>query len=187
MADTFNSEINVGPPPAALPKRRRSGAVGIIIVLLLLGAGGGYLWLNYNETLTDLVHSVTGNTGSHDDAQGLATAPAEGGVSAADFATFQQQTGSSIQAATDLLGAQQAELKRLSDQIQGLTTQLADLTSKIDHVQGRGTPPQAASAAALAPRPVRPAPTAPRKRPAVDKPAGAISVGGAPLPPQPAR
>jgi hypothetical protein len=190
VADTFNSEINVGPPPVALPKRRRSGVIGIIIVLLILGGAGGYLWLNYSETLTDMAHAVTGSTGSHDGAQVLASAPAEGSVSAADFAAFQQQTGSSIQTATELLAAQQAELKRLSDQIQGLTTQVAGLTAKIDQTQGRAAVPQAAPApvaAHLAPTPARPAPTAPRKRPVADRPAGAISVGGAPLPPQPAR
>lgn len=190
MADTFNSEINVGPPPVALPKRRRSGVIGIIVVLLILGGAGGYLWLNYSETLTDLAHSVTGSAGSHDSAQALASTSAEGGVSATDFAAFQQQTGSSIQTATDLLAAQQAELKRLSDQIEGLTTQVVGLTSKIDQLQGRGAIPPAAPAPVAAhavPTPARPAPTAPRKRPVADRPAGAISVGGAPLPPQSAR
>lgn len=183
MADTFNSEINVGPPPSALPKRRRSGAIGLIAVLLILGAGGGYLWLNYSETLTDMAHAVTGSTGSHEGAQALASASAEGGVNAADFAAFQQQTGSSIQTATDLLAAQQAELKRLSDQIQGLTTQVAGLTAKIDQSQGRVAMPQVAPASTLAaaPAPVRALPKAVRRKPA-DKPAGAISVGGAPLP-----
>jgi len=184
VADAFNSEINVGPPPAALPKRGRSGAIGLIAVLLMLGAGGGYLWLNYSETLADMAHAVTGSsTGSHDGAQALASAPAEGAVSAADFAAFQQQTGSSIQTATDVLAAQQAELKRLSDQIQGLTTQVAGLTAKIDQSQGRAAVPQVAPASTLAaaPAPVRAPPKAVRKKPA-DKPAGAISVGGAPLP-----
>jgi uncharacterized coiled-coil protein SlyX len=115
---------------------------------------------------------------------------AEGSVSATDFAAFQQQTGSSIQAATELLTAQQTELKRLSDQIQGLTTQVVGLTAKIDTMQGRGvlSPPAPAAAAPApmvaapaAPVAARPAPTVPRKRPA-DRPAGAISVGGAPLP-----
>ncbi|WP_371423296.1 hypothetical protein [Tardiphaga sp.] len=189
MADAFNNEINVGPPPVTLPKRRSFGPLGIIVVLLILGGGGGYLWLNYREALTDMVQAVTGSTGSRDGAPVLASA-AEGGVSATDFAAFQQQTGSSIQAATELLTAQQAELKRLSDQIQGLTTQVVGLTAKIDALQGRGVlaPPAPAAvptapvaAVPAAPVAARPAPTAPRKRPA-DRPAGAISVGGAPLP-----
>lgn len=189
MADTFNNEINVGPPPVGLPKRRSFGPIGIIAVLLILGAGGGYLWLNYHDALTDMAQAVTGSTGSRDSAPVLASA-AEGGVSATDFAAFQQQTGSSIQTATELLTAQQAELKRLSDQIQGLTTQVVGLTAKIDTLQGRGVlapsaPPAATTtplaAAPAAPVTARPALTAPRKR-SVDRPAGAISVGGAPLP-----
>jgi uncharacterized coiled-coil protein SlyX len=134
-----------------------------------------------------MAQAVTGSTGSRDSAPVLASA--EGGVSATDFAAFQQQTGSSIQTATELLTAQQAELKRLSDQIQGLTTQVVSLTAKIDTLQGRGVlapsaPPAATAplaAAPAAPVTARPALTAPHKR-SVDRPAGAISVGGAPLP-----
>ena len=189
MADTFNNEINVGPPPVPLRKRRSFGPFGVVVVLLILAGGGGYLWLNYHDALTDMAQAVTGSTGPRDSAPVLASA-AEGGVSATDFAAFQQQTGSSIQAATELLTAQQTELKRLSDQIQGLTTQVVGLTAKIDTLQGRGvlSPPAPAAAAPApmaaapaAPVAARPAPTAPRKRPA-DRPAGAISVGGAPLP-----
>lgn len=117
MADTFNNEINVGPPPVPLRKRRSFGPFGVVAVLLILAGGGGYLWLNYHDALTDMAQAVTGSTGPRDSAPVLASA-AEGGVSATDFAAFQQQTGSSIQAATELLTAQQTELKRLSDQIQ---------------------------------------------------------------------
>jgi hypothetical protein len=190
VADAFNNEINVGPPPVGLPKRRSFGPIGIIAVLLILGAGGGYLWLNYHDQLTDMAQAVTGSTGSREGAPVLASAT-EGGVTATDFTAFQQQTGSAMQAATDLLTAQQTELKRLSDQIQGLTTQVVGLTAKIDTLQGRGVlappapvvaaPAPVAAAAQAAPVAARPAPTAPRKRPA-DRPAGAISVGGAPLP-----
>jgi hypothetical protein len=186
VADTFNSEINVGPPPVALPKRRRFGAIGVIAVLLIIGAGGGYLWLTYNESLMEMAHAVTGSTGSQDGTPVLASAPPEGGVSAADFAAFQQQTGSAMQAATDMLTSQQTELKRLSDQIQGLTTVVAGLTSKIDQLPVRPSPQAAsppAATSAAAPALARAIPVGPRKRPTAPKPAGAISVGGAPLPP----
>lgn len=185
MADTFGNEINVGPPPVTLRKRRSFGVIGILAVLLVAGAAGGLLWLNL-DAVTDMLHGVASpasSSGSNSDVLASASEPT---VSAADFTAFQQQTGNSIQAATTLLNAQQAELKRLSDQIQGLTTQVSSLTSKIDQMQqGRAAPagvsaaPVTANTAAAAPRP---APTAPRKRAPADRPAGAISVGGAPLP-----
>jgi hypothetical protein len=193
VADSYGNEINVGPPPVTLRKRRSFGGIGILAVLLLLGAAGGLLWLNL-DTVTDALHGVASPASSSSNADVLASA-SEPAVSAADFSAFQQQTGSSIQTATDLLKAQQAELKRLSDQIQGLTMQVSSLTTRMEQVQqGRVPAPGAAVAApatpvAAAPMAAapRPAPTAPRKRAPADRPAGAISVGGAPLPSTPAR
>lgn len=194
MTDTFGSEINVGPPPETLRKRRSFGVIGFLVLLLLVGAAGGLLWLNL-DTVTDALHGVASpasSTASNADVLASATEPS---VSATDFSTFQQQTGDSIQGATNLLNAQQAELKRLSDQILGLTQQVTSLTTKIDQMQGRAalapaTAP-AVSAAPTAAAPVaatvRPAPTAPRKRTPADRPSGAISVGGAPLRATPAR
>jgi hypothetical protein len=193
VADSYGNEINVGPPPVTLRKRRSFGGIGILAVLLLLGAAGGLLWLNL-DTVTDALHGVASPASSSSNADVLASA-SEPAVSAADFSAFQQQTGSSIQTATDLLKAQQAELKRLSDQIQGLTMQVSSLTTRMEQVQqGRVPAPGAAVAAPATPVAAppmaaapRPAPTAPRKRAPADRPAGAISVGGAPLPSTPAR
>lgn len=195
MADTFGSEINVGPPPVTLRKRRSFGVIGILALLLLIGAAGGLLWLNL-DTVTDALHGVASPASSSASSSDVLASAPEPTVSAADFTAFQQQTGDSIQGATNLLNAQQAELKRLSDQIQGLTMLVTSLTTKIDQIQGRTPPAPAAAAAAPSVAPVaaapvaaapRPAPTAPRKRPPADRPAGAISVGGAPLQTAPAR
>lgn len=195
MADSYGNEINVGPPPATLRKRRSFGVTGILAVLLLLGGAGGLLWLNL-DAVTDALHGVASpapHNGSNADVLASASEPA---VSAADFTAFQQQTGTSIQTATDLLNAQQAELKRLSGQIQGLTTQVSGLTAKIDSMQQARAPlAPASSTGAIAPpvvaapvaAPPRPAPAVARKRTPADRPAGAISVGGAPLPVTPAR
>ena len=71
------------------------------------------------------------------------------------------------------IAAQKAELTRLSDQ-------LSALAAKIDALQ---------TAAASEPTPAAPARlgvTAPRKRQPAARPAGPISVGGAPLPTAPA-
>lgn len=192
MADTFGSEINVGPPPVTLRKRRSLGMIGILALLLFVGAAGGLLWLNL-DTVTDMLHGVASPASSSGANADVLASASEPTVSAADFTAFQQQTGGSIQAATDLLNAQQAELKRLSDQIQGLTTQVSSLTSKLDQMQqGRGSiAPAGVPAAPVLAAPVaaapRPAPTAPRKRAPANRPAGAISVGGAPLQTAPAR
>lgn len=195
MADTFGSEINVGPPPVTLRKRRSFGVIGILALLLIVGAAGGLLWLNL-DTVTDMIHgaaSPASGNGSNADVLASASEPA---VSAVDFAAFQQQTGSSIQTATDLLKTQQAELKRLSDQIQGLTMQVSSLTNRMEQLQQGRAPAAPTAAATAAGTPIvaapvaaapRPAPTAPRKRAPADRPAGAISVGGAPLPTAPAR
>lgn len=186
MSDTFGSEINVGPPPTTLRKRRSFGAIGVLALLLFVGVTGGVLWLNL-DTVTDILHGVatpSSNSGANSDVLASASEPM---VSAADLTAFQQQTGGSIRAATDLLNAQQSELKRLSEQVQELTTQVSGLTSKIDQMQQGRAPGTPAVAAPVAAAP-RPAPAAPRKRmPAVDRPAGAISVGGAPLQTAPAR
>lgn len=197
MADTFGSEINVGPPSVTLRKRRSFGMVGILALLLLFGAAGGLLWLNL-DTVTDMLHGVASPASSSpSNSDVLASAP-EPSVSAADFAAFQQQTGTSIQTATDQLNTQRTEIKRLSDQVQGLIMQVSSLTSRIEQIQqtrpataptAAATVPPAAAPAAAAPvaAAARPAPTAPRKRAPLAPPAGAISVGGAPLQTAPAR
>jgi uncharacterized coiled-coil protein SlyX len=181
VAEEFNNEINVGPPPP-LHKRRSYGWLGWLLAVLIVIGVGAYGWLNYDR-LAELTRSAAAATG---------VAPAaDRTVNADEFEAFQQKTAASLQAMTDQITAQQAALKRLSDQLEGLTGQVAALASKLDQTQAVGAPSSAAPAAVVlsathapttAATPARPAPTAPRKRPA---PAGAISVGGAPLPAQP--
>lgn len=184
LADTFGTEINVGPPPIPPRKQRSFGLIGVVALLLLLGIGGALVWLNL-DAVTDMLHGSAApatSTASGSDVLASATDPS---VSAAEFAAFQQRTGDAIQTATGLLNAQQTEIRRLSDQIQGLTLQVTNLTSRLEQAQpGRAPSPPAAAAGAVAPAPTtaRTAPVAPRKRTPADRPAGAISVGGAPLP-----
>lgn len=187
MTDTFGSEVDARPPDA-LRRRRSFGMLGLIAVLVLVGVAAGFVWLNL-DAVTDALHGAASpGNGSAANSDVLASA-SEPSVSAADFAAFQQQNGSAIQSVTAQVSAQQAELKRLSDQIQALTSQLAILTVRVDQAQ-QGRPTAASQPAAAAPAATasttatapRPAPTAPRKRPPAARPAGAISVGGAPLP-----
>jgi uncharacterized coiled-coil protein SlyX len=81
-----------------------------------------------------------------------------------DLQAVQQQLAGQVQAATQLLASQQAEIKRLSDQ-------LAALTGKFDAVQQPVAP-----APAPAPKQVAPA----RKKPAAPAPVAANPTG-APL------
>ncbi len=175
MADPFNSEINVGPPPVALRKGRPVRTIVTIVFLLIVCAGAGFAWLNYDR-LMGASHSLME---AGQDA-GPSTDTPESAVSAKDFETFQQQTTSSLQSATEALAAQQTELKRLSDQI-------ASLTSKIDLLQTNPEPTATAPRSTSAPPRPAMAAVPPRRRPPAPKPAGAVSVGGAPLSVQPGR
>ena len=158
-------QIDVGPPPVRLSGGRSYKGLVVVIVLMVLAAAA-FVWLSYGERLAELSGAAPERPVSVGDS-----------VATAEFTAFQAQTSASLQSATQLLASQQTELKRLSDQ-------LAALTSRIDSLQGSiaAAPPAATSSAPATAAPVAaaPRPTAPRKRPAA--PAGAISVGGAPLP-----
>jgi len=80
-----------------------------------------------------------------------------------DFQAFQQQITAQTQAATQLLGSQQAEIKRLSEQITVLATKLDAVQRSVAAVQVAPPP---------APMPIKPAPIPMppvRKKPVVQK------------------
>ena len=160
-------QIDVGPPPVRLSGGRSYKGLVVVIALMVLAAAA-FVWLSYGERLAELSGAAPERPVSVGDS-----------VATAEFTAFQAQTSASLQSATQLLASQQTELKRLSDQ-------LAALTARIDGLQGTiaaAAPPVAATSAPAAAAPAAPRPTAPRKRPASPAaPAGAISVGGAPLP-----
>jgi uncharacterized coiled-coil protein SlyX len=90
-------------------------------------------------------------------------------VSLEDFRSFQQDLAAKLEAARRATADQQADLRRLADQI-------STLAAKMDNLQ---------SAPVAVPAPVRPPIVAMSKKPAAPKKhASTISVGGAPLPPQ---
>ena len=180
MAD----QIDFGPPPVQLQGGRSFKGLVIVALLVVVGAAG-FAWLAYGDRLAELPSMTSSGP------NGAVTASDTSSVATAEFLAFQQQTTAALQSANQLLTTQQAELKRLSDEVTGLT-------AKIDQLQGsvaavRAAPPLVAprpsaapapAAAPVAAAPAPAAPTAPRKRPTTPRPAGAISVGGAPLPPQ---
>jgi hypothetical protein len=178
VADDYQSEIRVG-QPIVPPRKSYSGVVVTLVVLLLIAGAAGYVWTNY-DSLVEGAHHWSGTSASagSDDTSDLAK----------ELRDFQQQT-------TEALGSTRQLLETQQDQLKGLTSQIADLTAKIDRMQSGAAPAQAAiplqlPAVQAQPAPQRPvaparaAVTAPRKRPAapVSRPEGAISVGGAPLP-----
>jgi uncharacterized coiled-coil protein SlyX len=148
-----------------VPERRRWVWIAVVVGLAIFGAGSAFLWNAWGNGLPALPSfaSLT--------APGAAPADtADKTVGLKDFQAFQQQIAGTMQSTAQLLAAQQAEIKRLSDQV-------AALTAKIDALQ----PPAASAQAAIAAPPPPPS-SAARKKPAAPKPAAAISVGGAPLP-----
>jgi uncharacterized coiled-coil protein SlyX len=153
------------PAPA---RRRRWVAVAVAAGLALFGSASALLWHAWGGGLPAL-QSFTSSVA----APGTAPAGApDKTVGLKDFQAFQQQIAATVQSTAQLVAAQQAEIKRLSDQV-------AALTAKIDALQR-----PAASAQAAAPAPPPP-PAAARKKPAAAAPKQppGISVGGAPLPP----
>ncbi|MBC7504258.1 MAG: hypothetical protein H7267_00780 [Sandarakinorhabdus sp.] len=159
--------IDVGPPLLQLGGGRSRKGVVLAVVLVVLGAAAVFGWLSLSDQPTD------GSSAKSP----ASTASVGDSVAATEFVAFQAQTAASLQSATQLLASQQAELKRLSEQLAGLTARIDTLQSQLATPAPGAAPTAASSPPAAAPR----APTAPRKRPA-PAPAGAISVGGAPLP-----
>ena len=152
-----------------VPERRRWVPIAVVAGLALLGSASALLWYAWGNGLPALP-----SFNSSVSAPGAAPAEVpDKTVGLKDFQAFQQQIAGTLQSTAQLVAAQQAEIKRLSDQV-------AALSSKIDTLQ---SPAASAQAAAPAPPPgARAAPAAARKRPTAPKQPPAISVGGAPLP-----
>jgi uncharacterized coiled-coil protein SlyX len=147
------------------PGRRRWVPIAAVAGLVMLGAASALLWHAWGGGLPALPSFAAGAPPG--------AAPAEvpdKTVGLKDFQAFQQQIAGTLQATAQLVAAQQAEIKRLSDQV-------AALNAKIDAQQR-----PAASAQAAAPAPPPAAAPAARKKPAAAKLPPGISTGGAPLP-----
>ncbi|MEH2468858.1 putative coiled-coil protein SlyX [Nitrobacteraceae bacterium AZCC 2161] len=175
MAD----QIDVGTPPVHLSRGRSSRGFAVVAVLVVIAGAAGFAWLTFGDRILE-VPSLASTPGS---AAAPVAASDTGLVASSDFQAFQQQTSETLQSATQLLSAQQAELRRLSDEVSRLTAKIDLLQSTVAVASVKPpSPPPLASAKPPSPPPVPAAATAPRKKPVVPKPAGAISVGGAPLP-----
>jgi hypothetical protein len=156
-----------------LQQKRGRGALFYIVAGVLLAGvvSGGLLLAQAYDIALPMLPSFTSDTSVTSSPAPLAAQP----VALSDLQALQQQVAGAAQSTERLLAAQQAEIRRLSDQV-------IALSGRLDQLQ----PPPAlaqtavpAQAPAPAPKPVAPAK---RKRPGASQPSGAISTGGAPLP-----
>jgi len=146
----------------------------IVVAVMLAGFGSGsaFLWRAYGNGLS--TSSVASAASS--------TAPAaDKPVVAGDLRALQQQIAGSVQSTERLLAAQQAEIKRLSDQVVVLSGKLDLLQRPLTSAQG--AIPSPAPAPKAVPPAAKPVAAVAHKKPAPAPTTGTISTGGAPLPP----
>jgi hypothetical protein len=142
----------------------------IAVILAGLGSGSALLWRSYGGALPASPFASAAKP----------TAPAaDKPVALSDLRALQQQIAGSVQSTERLLAAQQAEIKRLSDQVVVLSGKLDLLQRPLTSAQG-AIPAPTPKAVTPAAKPL--ASVAPRK-PAPVQTTGSISTGGAPLPP----
>jgi hypothetical protein len=154
----------------ALQRRRRSRIVPIVLILCAVGGSAcAYLWVNFGDHVRTAVFGIPPATGS------TVAASAEQPVSRTDFEAFERPILDTLHSITARLDGQQADLRRLADQVAGLSAKLETV-----QVATSALPAQTAAA----PVPLRPPTVAQRRKPAAPTtPSGRISTGGAPLPP----
>jgi uncharacterized coiled-coil protein SlyX len=165
-----NHPDDVGHETQPTPQRRPWIPIAVAAAALaVIGSGSAVLWHVYGGGFPALPSFASGT-----EPAGAPAVAADKPVGLKDLQAFQQQIAGPIQSTAQLLAAQQAEIKRLADQV-------AVLSAKVELLE-RPAAAQAAMPAAQSAAP-QPASPAPRKRPAAPKPPDGISVGGAPLPP----
>ena len=148
---------------------RRGALFHIVVAVMLAGFGSGsaLLWRAYGNGPSASPFTSAAST---------AAPAADKPVAQSDMRALQQQIAASVQSTERLLAAQQAEIKRLSDQV-------VVLSAKLDLLQR----PLTSAQAALPTPAAKPVVSAPKKKPAqiqtTVQSTGAVSTGGAPLPP----
>jgi uncharacterized coiled-coil protein SlyX len=141
--------------PDELEGKRWVGTIVGAILLAIVGSGSAFVWRAYN------------GSGFPTFALGGSAIAEPKSVGLAEFQAFQQQVVGQMQSNAQALAAQQAEVKRLSDQVAAVAAKFDALQSSIS--SARASIPAAAPISA--------------KKPSKPKPVSRISTGGAPLPP----
>jgi uncharacterized coiled-coil protein SlyX len=152
--------------PVALHRRRRAPwIVALLVGVAMAGAGGAFLWLNMDK-LIQLSSRDASDSAAGDKAM------------LTDLLATQQKTGEDLDTLKAAVEDQQGQLKSITDQI-------AALSAKLDALQTPASPPPPPTPPPPAPPSARAQQLAPRvaarKPPRAARPAGPISVGGAPL------
>lgn len=172
-AVTYRTDDELNDAPVKEPGRGPLYHILVTVMLVCFGSGSALVSRAYGLTLPALP-SFTSATTVADSTAPVAARPA----ALNDVQVLQQQVAASVQSTERLLAAQQAQqadIKRLSDQV-------AALSGKLDLLQRPIASAQAALPAAPAPKPLA---AAKPKKPAAAQvqSTGTISTGGAPLPP----
>ena len=162
MGDQPNKQIGQHSLLQALGRRVRN-LLAVIGVLLIATAATAYFRLG-GDRLLQLARDTAVPTATAVDARDDAS------VAPTDFQSFERQTAELIRSVQGDIGAQQADLKRLSDQVSALAARIESPPSAVSM-----TPAQSVGLA-------RPLEIAARKKPPVNRGIG-ISVGSSPLPP----
>jgi uncharacterized coiled-coil protein SlyX len=142
--------------PPEVPEKRRGPLKTVAVGLAIVGIGAAFAWRVYFATPYPLF--AFGRSAS-------VTEPNT--VALVEFRAFQQQTVAQLQSIAQGLAAQQAEAKRLSDQMTAVSAKLDALHSAIS--------------SARADIPAEPNTRPQPKKPAKPKGSSDISTGGAPL------
>jgi hypothetical protein len=156
---------------------RRGLLSWILIVALLLGTGSGsaLIWRTFGGG------SLVPSPG----AGRVSVAAAEKPTGQPDLTVLRQEITGSVQSTHQLLAAQQAEIKRLSEQVSALSNKLELMQRPVASAQAAiPVPAPKAVAPAAKKKPDAPKPVAAKPadaKPAEAKPNGGISTGGAPL------
>ncbi len=158
MTDDYNYEIDPNYRHEALQRRRYSGWLGFAAALLVIAGVSWFLWINHDALVKASVPPVAAETVAADDA-----------VSKKDFEALQLRNADAMKSMSDVVEGQRAEIRRLGEQVATLTATVSTLQTSTASVQPTAPP--------------RPAVVAPPRRVPPPRPAGSISVGGAPLPP----
>ena len=170
-AVTYRTDDEIGDTADETPGRGPLFHIVIGVMLVCFGSGSALVARAYGMGLPTLPFFTSGASVASSPAP-VAVKP----VALSDLQTLQQQVATSVQSTERLLAAQQAEIKRLSDQVVALSGKLDLLQRPLSSAQA-ALPTQAPAAA---PKPV--AATKPKK-PAPVQTTGSTSTGGAPLPP----
>jgi uncharacterized coiled-coil protein SlyX len=148
------------------PRSRKGYALAVIALLVIVSAAGAYAWISYDGVVQNVVSAAQPST-----AQPVTNQREP--ILLEDFQALQKQMADSLKSVNENLVAQKADLQRLSEQVSALATRLDSMQSTAP----TGLPQQAV--------PARPAVAAQRKKPSAPG-RGPTSIGGAPLPSNPA-